>query len=92
VVAIDGDFLKHGGKAEDMGLFLLSHDLFPIGKSHARACAVGRSYISNRKRFSFANAMLTKEKKQDDVALLSVRVARLMLGCGGGGDYSEFIR
>jgi tRNA A-37 threonylcarbamoyl transferase component Bud32 len=56
VVAIDGDFLKHGGKAEDMGLFLLSHDLFPVGKSHARACAVGRSYISNRKRFSFANA------------------------------------
>lgn len=60
-----------------MGLFLLSHDLFPIGKSHARACAVGRSYISNRKRFSFANAnvdvnanaMLTKERKRNRMTL-----------------------
>ena len=71
MVVIDGDFLKHGGKAEDMGLFLLSHDLFPIGKFHARACAVGRSYISNRKRFSFANAnaMLTKERKRNRMTL-----------------------
>jgi hypothetical protein len=29
---------------------------FPIGKSHARACAAGRSYISNRKRVPFTNA------------------------------------
>jgi hypothetical protein len=59
---------------------------------------VGRSYISNRKRVSFANvdvdAMLTKERKgweiRDDVTLSSVRIARLMLGCGGGD--CEFIR
>jgi hypothetical protein len=58
--------------------------------------AVGRSYISNRKRVSFANVDARRCQRQwhaykgkeiwwDDVALLSVRVARLMLGCGGGG-------
>jgi serine/threonine protein kinase len=74
VVAIDrlmGIFLNTEEKRKTLGLFLLfSHDfLFLPLANHPMPVlvAVGRSYISNRKRVSFANvdvdvnAMLTKE-------------------------------
>jgi serum/glucocorticoid-regulated kinase 2 len=72
VVAIDGDFSKTTEeKRKTWGCFsFLSHDFcFPSVNPIARARAVGRSYISNRKRVSFAtvdanaNAMLTKERE-----------------------------
>jgi hypothetical protein len=66
-----GIFLNTEEKRKTLGLFLLfSHDfLFLPLANHPMPVlvAVGRSYISNRKRVSFANvdvdvnAMLTKE-------------------------------